>query len=155
MADLLEIVEKHVKIPTLPTFPVDRQLGGSNYGIWKVMMESVLESYDLADFVIIGVPRPEAEEGELLSTRKDREAQTQIWDRVNARVRLFIFLNCTPQVINHVKHMTLARGIWEHLASLYHRVSPMKRISLEVQMRVMNPAKSSTMREHINKLQAL
>ena len=45
--------------------------------------------------------------------------------------------------------------IWTHLASLYERVSPMKCVSLEVQMQMLDPSKSSSMRDHINKLHGL
>ena len=51
--------------------------------------------------------------------------------------------------------MTNARAIWTNLASLFARVSPMKRVSLEVQMRTLDPSKSPSMWEHINKLQSL
>ena len=73
----------------------------------------------------------------------------------NAKIHSFIILNVTPAILSHIKHMTDAKVIWTHLASLYERVSPMKRVSLEVQMRMLDPSKSSSMWEHINKLQGL
>ena len=65
--------------------------------------------------------------------------QTTIWDHVNAHARSIIFLNCTPIVINHVKHMKVAHGIWQHLAFLYDRVMPMKRVALEFQLCELDP----------------
>ena len=45
------------KIPVLPLLPADRQLEGqSNYGTWKVLMESVLETHDL--LVMVSTPLP-------------------------------------------------------------------------------------------------
>ena len=85
--------------------------------------------------------------------RDDEEGA--LWNRINARIRSFIILNVTSAILGHIKHMTDAKAIWTHLASLYARVSPMKRVSLEVQMRMLDPSKSPSMREHINKLQEL
>ena len=142
-ASLQDLADKPVKVPTLWTFPLDRQLTGTNFSIWKVIMLAVLESYELAFFSMTDVPKPaEEDEGAL-------------WDRINARIRSFIILNVTPAILSHIKHMTDAKAIWTHLASLYERVSPMKRVSLEVQMRMLDPSKSSSMQEHINKLQGL
>ena len=45
-----ELMER--KIPTLPTFPTDRQLDGKNYTTWAMQMEAVLETYDLAIMVL-------------------------------------------------------------------------------------------------------
>ena len=45
-----ELMER--KIPTLPTFPADRQLDGKNYTTWAMRMEAVLETYDLAVMVL-------------------------------------------------------------------------------------------------------
>ena len=74
------------------------------------------------------------------------------WDRLNARIRSFIFLNCTPSVVGHIKSMTEARKIWLRLGELFNRMTSMKRIAIEAQVRTLNPAKSSSVREHINKL---
>ena len=70
-------------------------------------------------------------------------------------VKSIIFLNCILMVINHVKHMIVAHGIWQHLAFLYDRVTPMKRVALELQQHQLDPMTSSLMRKHINKMQAL
>ena len=40
------------KIPTLPTFPSNRQLDGKKYSTWVMQMEAVLESYDLVFMVL-------------------------------------------------------------------------------------------------------
>ena len=48
--DLKDMMER--KIPTLPTFPSDKQLDGKNYSTWVMQMEAVLESYDLAFMVL-------------------------------------------------------------------------------------------------------
>ena len=48
--DVKDMMEK--KIPTLPTFPSDRQLDGKNYSTWVMQMEAVFESYDLAFMVL-------------------------------------------------------------------------------------------------------
>ena len=119
------------------------RLTGTNFNIWKVIMLAILESYELAFFIMTDVPKPAEEDAGAL------------WDRINARIRSFIILNVTPTILSHIKHMRDAKAIWTHLASLYERVSPMKRVSLEVQMRMLDPSKSSSMREHINKLQGL
>ena len=52
--DVKDMMEK--KIPTLSTFPSDRQLDGKNYSTWVMQMEAVLESYDLAFMVLQDVP---------------------------------------------------------------------------------------------------
>ena len=53
------------KILVLPQFPESRQLQGQgNYGIWKVLMESVLETHDLLMMVSQECPRPVAKSGE-------------------------------------------------------------------------------------------
>ena len=140
---LQDLADKPIKVPTLPTFPLDRQLTGTNFSIWKVIMLAILKSYELAFFILTDVPKPaEEDEGAL-------------WDRINARIRSFIILNVTPAILGHIKHMTDAKAIWTNLASLYERVSPMKGVSLAVQMWMLDPSKSSSMWEHINKLQGL
>ena len=49
------------KIPVLPQFPADRVLlGQSNYGIWQVVMEFVLETHDILYMVETDNPRPDA-----------------------------------------------------------------------------------------------
>ena len=72
---LQDLAEKPVKILTLPTFPLDRQLTGSNYGIWKMIMLAVLDSYELSIFIMHDFPKPE----------DDKEGA--LWDRINARIR--------------------------------------------------------------------
>ena len=141
--NLKSLADNQVKIPTLPTFPLDRQLTINNWSIWCVIMMAVLDSYELTEFLKQDVPKP---------LDPDEAA---LWERVNGRIRSFIILNVTPTVLEHIKHMTNALAIWTHLASLVARVSPMKWVSLEVQMRTLDPSKSPTMREHINKLQSL
>ena len=108
-----------------------------------MIMLVVLDSYELTEFIKQDIPKP------------DDPEEAALWERVNGRIRSFIILNVTPTVLEHIKHFTSARAIWTHLASLFARVSPMKRVSLEVQMRTLDPSKSSSMREHINKLQSL
>jgi len=90
-----------------------------------------------------------------LLEKADIDAKVHMWDRLNAHVRSFIFLNSSPQVIGHIKQMTIARKIWLHLDQLYKRMMPMKRAPMEVQMRSLNPAKSASMKDHISKLQSM
>ena len=111
---LQDLAEKPVKVPTFTTFPLDRQLTGTNFSIWKVIMLAVLESYELAFFIMTDVPKPA------------EELDGALWERINAKIRSFIILNVTPTILSHIKHMTDAKAIWTHLASLYERVSPMK-----------------------------
>lgn len=145
------------KVPVLPTFPADMKLDGSNYSIWKVMMEAVLKTYDLALLVLTEFGRPDDSIRFGLSMKElaQNKKSAGQWDRLNARIRSFIFLNCTPKVIGHIKHMTVARKIWIHLDQMYNRMTPMKRAALEVQMRTLDSGKSASMRDHIDKLQAL
>ena len=49
---LQDLADKPIKVPTLSTFPLDRQLMGTNFSIWKVIMLAVLESYELAFFIM-------------------------------------------------------------------------------------------------------
>ena len=51
------------------------------------------------------------------------------WDRLNAQIQSFIFFNCTPSIIEHIKHMTGARLIWLHLDGSYNWMTPMKRVA--------------------------
>ena len=135
------------KIPVLPLFPESRQLQGQgNYGICKVLMESMLETHDLLLMVSQECPRPVVKPGDgssassfLLPTTSKEANQ---WDTLNARIRSFIFMSCTPAVLEHIKNMTGAREIWLRLGALYNRMIPMKRVSLEVQMRTLKPSQS-------------
>ena len=56
-----------VHIPTLPTFPQDCNLDGTNYRIWKVMMQFVVESYDLDELISGNVPCLDPDDVELSS----------------------------------------------------------------------------------------
>ena len=117
--DLKSLAENQVKIPTLPTFPLDRQLTSNNWSIWCIIMLAVLDSYELTELVK-DIPKPQDPD------------EASLWERVNGRIRSFIILNVTLTVLEHIKHFTSAWAIWTHLASLFARVSPMKRVSLEV-----------------------
>ena len=118
--NLKSLAENQVKIPTLSTFPLDRQLTSNNWSIWCMIMLAVLDSYELTEFIKQDIPKPEDPD------------EAALWERVNGRIRSFIILNVTLTVLEHIKHFTSARAIWTHLASLFARVSPMKRVSLEV-----------------------
>ena len=156
-----ELMER--KIPVLPHFPENRQLQGqASYGIWRVLIESVLETHDLLPMVSTPFPRPKVSEeelspysGSLCLMKSATRKEANQWDRLNARIRSFIFLNCTPSVIEHIKNMTGAREIWLRLGSLYNRMTPMKRVGIEVQMRTLKPSQSALLQDHINKLQAM
>eukprot|EP00250_Pteridium_aquilinum_P011342 c20001_g1_i1 orf=327-608(+) len=58
------------KILVLLTFAADMQLDSSNYGIWKVMMEAILATYDLAPMVLTEFDRPDYFETDNLSARE-------------------------------------------------------------------------------------
>ena len=145
-----ELMER--KIPTLPTFPADRQLDGKNYTIWAMQMEAVLETYDLAIMVLQNVERPMASNTE---EDTDYAKQAYQWDRLNACVQSFIVLNCTPAVLSHIRHMQGARQIWLHLEQMYNRMTPMKRAALEISMRQLDPAKCSSIKDYIDRLQMM
>ena len=98
-----EILE--MKIPTLPTFPSD----GKNYSTCIMQMEAVLESYNLASMVLEDIPRPSASEEE------EENDDSYHWDRVNACIRSFIILNCTPVVLARIRHLKSAKQIWVFL----------------------------------------
>lgn len=117
----------------LPSYlPLGLQVGwdGTKYEIWKVMIKSILESYDLI-FWNVPPPNPNDEELYTMGCRCATQ-QVAIWDRSNARVKSFIFLNCMRRVINHEKRTTVAHDIWQHLAFLYDGFMPMTRVALEL-----------------------
>ena len=105
--DLKDMMEW--KIPTLSTFPFDRQLDGNNYSTWVMQMEAVLESYDLAFMVLQDVPQLTALGDDFLDFV---DAESYKWDWLNAWIRSFIICNCTPLVLAHIQHLTSARQIW-------------------------------------------
>lgn len=154
-ADLVfeELMER--KVPVLPTFPSDKQLDGKNYSTWVMQMEAVLESYDLDVMVTQAVDRPVASLEANESEKDEIQKQGSQWDRLNARIRSFIVLNCTPAVLAHICHLTGARQIWLHLNQMYNRMRPMKHAGLEVQMRQLDPLKCGTMKDYMDKLQIL
>ena len=104
------------KVQVLPTFSADMKLDATNYAIWKVTLEAVLETYDLVVMVDTEFPRL-VESGVMFSEgrrAKIRKAARQ-WDRLNARIRSFIFLNCTTKVIGHIAY---ERGQEDHRADV-------------------------------------
>ncbi|MCO5560564.1 hypothetical protein L7F22_014179 [Adiantum nelumboides] len=145
------------KIPVLPRFPSDRVLlGQRNYGILRVLMESVLETHDILYMVAAEYPRPDATSlRSILWSPARLQKEQNLWDQLNARIRSFLFLNCSPAVIEHIKHMQGAREILLRLEGMYHRMTPMKRVSIEVSMRNLKPANGSSITEHINTLQSM
>lgn len=58
-SDQMACYELPRRFPVLPTFLLDLKLDGTNYVTSKVMMEAVLESYDLVEFVTLRHPRPD------------------------------------------------------------------------------------------------
>ena len=56
-------------------------------------------------------------------------------------------------VLNHIKQFNAARAIWDFVDSIYLHVTPMKRVSLEVELRCLDLATFTSIREHINKMQ--
>ena len=105
--DLKDMMEG--RIPTLSTFPSNRQLDGKSYSTWVMQMEAVLESYDLAFMVLQDVPRPIALADDFMDSV---DAESYKGDPLNARIRSFIVLNCTPTVLAHIQHLTSVRQIW-------------------------------------------
>ena len=102
--DMKDMLEK--KKPTLPTFPSNWQLDGKNYSTWVMQMEAVLESYDLAFMVLQDVPWSTAITDDFLDSINE---ESYTWDWLNARIRSFIILNCTPSVLAHIRHLTSAK----------------------------------------------
>ena len=134
------------KLPSLPSIPRESHLSGiKNYRIWKERMLSVLDSYELRGFVTETVPEPDPEDD-------DRH---YIWSRINGKVRSFIINNCKDDVLSSVLTIQNAKEMWDKLSSSHDRITPMKRVSWEVQLRMLDPAKSSSMREHISKMEVL
>ncbi|MCO5560599.1 hypothetical protein L7F22_014215 [Adiantum nelumboides] len=135
-----------VKLPTLPSIPRESHLvGTSNYRIWKARMLSVLDSYDLQDFVLERISKPDEED----------HTRHYIWTRVNGKVRSFIINNCKDVILSSVLTITNAKDMWDKLAASHDRVTPMKRVSWDVQLRLLDPAQSGSMREHITKMEQL
>ncbi|MCO5594455.1 hypothetical protein L7F22_048485 [Adiantum nelumboides] len=143
------------KVPTLPSIPSDQKLDGKNYSLWKAMMEAVLESYDLLEMVSDDFPRPVANAADTLEERTQINKAAVAWDKLNARVRSFLFLSCTPQALGHVKHITSAREIWLYFNTMYNRVTPMKLAGMEIQIKNLDLKQSSSVKEHIDRLQLL
>lgn len=134
------------KLPTLPSIPRESHLAGiKNYRIWRERMLSVLDSYDVRGFVLESVPEPDPEDF-------DRH---YIWSRINGKVRSFIINNCKDDVLSSVLTIQNAKDMWDKLSVSNDRITPMKRVSWEVQLRLLDPAKSSSMREHISKMELL
>ncbi|MCO5592505.1 hypothetical protein L7F22_046508 [Adiantum nelumboides] len=135
-----------VKLPTLPSIPRESHLvGTSNYRIWKARMLSVLYSYDLQDFILERIPEPDEED----------HTRHYIWTRVNRKVRSFIINNCKDVILSSVLTITNAKDMWDKLAASHDRVTPMKRVSWDVQLRLLDPAQSGSMLEHITKMEQL
>ena len=108
-------------------------------------MLSVLDSYDLQDFVLERIPEP----------AEDNHVRHYIWIRVNGKVRSFIISNCKDVILSSVLTIRNAKDMWDKLAASHDRVTPMKRVSWDVQLRLLDPAKSGSMREHITKMEHL
>ena len=94
------------KILTLPSFLADSELGKKNYTTWVMQMEVVLESYDLTFMVLQDFPHPmvqieDTSNNEESSARwSESELQAYKWDWLNAWIRSFIALNCTPTTLH-------------------------------------------------------
>ena len=48
-----------------------------------------------------------------------------------------------------------ARQIWLHLEQMYNQMTPMKRAALEISMRQLDPAKCSSIKDYMDKLQMM
>ena len=134
------------KIPTLPYIPKEAHLAGtSNYRIWKERMLAVLEAYDLDEFVLSMIDEPPEED----------HNKHYIWKRVNGKVRSFIIHNVKDDIVSQVLNIKNAKMMWDRLAAKFDRITPMKRVSWEIQLRLLDPAKSNGMKEHISQMEML
>ena len=114
------------KLPTLPSIPRESHLAGiKNYRIWRERMLSVLDSYDLRGFGLENIPEPDQED-------YDRH---YIWSRINVKeVRSFIINNCKDDVLLSVLTIQNTKDMWDKLSVSNDRITPMKRVSWEVQL---------------------
>ncbi|MCO5548047.1 hypothetical protein L7F22_001503 [Adiantum nelumboides] len=118
--------------------------------------DGVLETHDILYMVENDYPRSDATaSGSIYWTQARLRKELNLWDQLNARIRSFFFLNCSSAVIEHIKHIQRARDILLRLEGMYHRMTPMKRVSIEVSMRNLKSTDGSSITEHINTLQSM
>ena len=70
-------------------------------------------------------------------------------------MRSFIINNCKDDVLSSVLNIQNAKEMWDKVSVSNDRITPMKRVSWDVQLRLLDPAKSSSMHEHISKMELL
>ena len=74
-------------------FPIEERLdGASNYGSWKNRVLIAIEEYDVVDFVVKDVPRPEAEEEDHLAA----------WRRHDVKARKILIDSMKSHLLFHI-----------------------------------------------------
>ena len=88
--------------------------GASNYGSWKPRVLLALEEYDVMDFAIKKVPRPEEE---------DRQAA---WKRHEMKARKILMDSVKSHLIFHFFKAATAKDMFDILKNLFQRDSTSK-----------------------------
>lgn len=136
-----------IQVPVLPSLPKEDKLDGSNFSIWSCKVECILDTFDLWDFVSSPIERPIVDTTD--GTSMDRAA---LWDRLNSRARSFLFMSLSDSVLVHVHRLKTAADVWQKLLSLYQHKTFAHKISLEKKLRMLSLDDSSSMKEHITKM---
>ena len=108
----------------------DRLDGASNYGSWKLRVMVALEEYDVMDFAVKEVPRPEEEE---------RQAA---WKRHDVKARKILMDSVKSHLIFHISKAATAKEMFDTLKNLFERDSTSKSIALRTQLHTIKMKKS-------------
>ena len=83
----------------------DRLDGASNYGSWKTRVLIALEEYDVVDFAVKDVPRPEEEERQVAWKRHDVKARKILIDSVKSHLLFHISKAATTKAATTLKNL--------------------------------------------------
>ena len=117
-------------------FPVEDRLdGASNYGSWKTRVLIALEEYDVVDFAVKDIPRPEAEEEDRLAA----------WRRHDVKTRKILIHSVKSHLLFHISKAATAKEMFDTLKNLFERDSTSKSITLRSQLHTIKMKKSESM----------
>lgn len=103
--------------------PIEDHLdGASNYGSWKPRVIVALEEYDVMDFAVKEVPRPEEE---------DHQAA---WNRNDVKPRRILMDSVKSHLIFHISKEDTAKEMFNTLKNLFERDRTSKSIALRTQL---------------------
>ena len=118
----------------------DRLDGASNYGSWKTRVLIALEEYDVVDFDVKDVPKPEEED------------RLGAWKRHDVKAMKILIDSVKSHLMFHISKAATAKEMFDTLKNLFERDSTSKLIALRSQLHNLKMKKSESVDSYFSRV---